>query len=126
MAAQRISLELDSQMAFEALILQHLDTLPRERRQEWLRTLLVQGYLVEMRLLREIGPQGLGKIKTQSEDIRQKPLPASPFASWLAQSMPEMKSRAASLKNGRVEKRQEPIQANNHKPFAHLRKVIGD
>ncbi len=50
---QRLYLQLDPRMAFEALILQRLARIPTGRRQEWLRGLLVQGFLDECRLRRE-------------------------------------------------------------------------
>jgi len=52
--AQRIALELDGAIAFEALILTRWAQLPIARRQEWLRGLLVRGFQRECRVLRSI------------------------------------------------------------------------
>lgn len=49
---RRVVLKLDASMAFEALILNRLSRLPKSRHQEWLRGLLVQGFVSECHNLR--------------------------------------------------------------------------
>jgi len=49
---QRVSVQLDSRIALEARILNRLECLPANRRQEWLRGLLVQGFRAECQILR--------------------------------------------------------------------------
>ena len=48
---KRIVLQLDTRVRFEALILNRLERVPKGRRQEWLRGLLVQGFRYECQTL---------------------------------------------------------------------------
>jgi hypothetical protein len=114
---QRLYLQLDARMAFEALILQRLQRIPTGRRQEWLRGLLVQGFLAECR---QRGEAEGGTCDRVGAATRR---PNSAFAGWLTE-------RAPTLHAPRAEKldpsdSQRPAVAPNAKPFAHLRKVIG-
>ena len=51
---RRVVLKFDASMPFEALILQRLSQLTKSRHQEWLRGLLVQGFLSECDNLRTL------------------------------------------------------------------------
>ena len=51
-ASQRFSLTLDPGLVLERMILSRLSELKRKRGQDWLRSLLVQGFLVEGQWLR--------------------------------------------------------------------------
>ena len=48
----RVALQLDTRIALEAIILNRLQRIPANRRQEWLRGLLVQGFRQECQALR--------------------------------------------------------------------------
>ena len=112
---QRLCLQLDPRMAFEALILQRLQRIPTGRRQEWLRGLLVQGFLDECRGRREM--HGVPPAATT-------PRQGTAFASWLTGRSPV--PQAASAPNVDPGDPPRPAAvATNEKPFAHLRKVIG-
>ncbi len=49
---KRLNLTLDPGLVLERLILQRLSGLKRKRGQDWLRSLLVQGFLAEGRWIR--------------------------------------------------------------------------
>ncbi|MEQ9561466.1 MAG: hypothetical protein RLN69_03020 [Woeseiaceae bacterium] len=53
---KRLALKLDTEIVFEALILNRLIRLPAARREEWLRGLLVRGFQDECRAIREVQP----------------------------------------------------------------------
>jgi len=117
---QRLSLTLDPGVVLERLILRHLSGLQRKRGQAWLRSLLVQGFLVEGQWLRSGGLGDRGSAPPRAPSI-----PATSFASWLecahapalrvetAPPAPASPSRASAGGTAQT------------KPFAHLRKVIG-
>ena len=46
-SGERVVLQLDTRIALEAIILNRLERIPKARRQEWLRGLLVQGFRQE-------------------------------------------------------------------------------
>lgn len=51
---QRVALQLDPRIALEAIILNRLERIPTARRQEWLRSLLMQGFRSECLVLRSV------------------------------------------------------------------------
>ena len=112
---QRLCLQLDPRMAFEALILQRLQRIPTGRRQEWLRGLLVQGFLDECRGRREM--HGVPPVATT---LRQ----GTAFASWLT-GRPPIPQPAAAPNVDPGDPPRPAAAESNDKPFAHLRKVIG-
>lgn len=118
---QRIRLTLDPGLVLERLILKRLAEVSRQRGQDWLRSLLIQGFLTEGRWLRT------ERTQTREDPTpRATEIPATPFARWLedavrppreppdrpAVPVPEVKPCAARGSSG-------------EKPFAHLRNVIG-
>lgn len=117
---KRLSVTLDPGLVLERLILKRLAVLQRKRGQDWLRSLLVQGFLAEGRWLRSAEPDA-GK----SREPHEPAIPATPFARWLERARTndrtdhELRSQPAEV----------PIAAlqtsAGAKPFAHLRKVIG-
>ncbi|MEA3275561.1 MAG: hypothetical protein U9Q81_09810 [Pseudomonadota bacterium] len=115
---QRLCLQLDPRMAFEALILQRLQRIPTGRRQEWLRGLLVQGFLDECRSRR--GADG----EACSLRGATTPRPGPAFASWLTQRAPAVQPPPA-VKADPCDPPRPAAADTNDKPFAHLRKVIG-
>jgi len=54
---QRVALQLDPRVALEAIILNRLERVPTARRQEWLRSLLVQGFRLECLALRGVSDE---------------------------------------------------------------------
>ena len=109
LCASRITLQLDSRIALEAIILTRIERVPARRRQEWLRGLLVQGFRAECQLLRT----------TAAEPENGSPMA---FSRWLAadstpqpQHSPPTASSAAPT----------AAAITNGKPFAGLGRVIG-
>ena len=119
---KRIVLQLDTRVAFEALILNRLERIPEGRRQEWLRGLLVQGFRYECQSLRiaqdELDPRQIDRTQGQGVSTSK---PRSAFAAWLAEpaSQPDTTTRTLP------EVIEENISGSQGKPFAGLRKVIG-
>ena len=118
---KRISLTLDPSLVLERLILQRLSGLKRKRGQDWLRSLLAHGFLIEGRWIRS----DIHGTREKNLVPRETALPVTPFASWL---------RSAKLMD-RLDTEPEKATATmavvtpntglESKPFAHLRKVIG-
>ncbi len=117
-----IAVELDPRVALEALVLNRLERIPAARRQEWLRSLLVQGFRHECQTLRvvqdEPHPQAIGPQHGHGMVSHQ---PRSLFAAWLVKSMPPSatpdQAIAVAAETGG--------KGHHPKPFAGLRKVIG-
>ncbi|MCU7943551.1 MAG: hypothetical protein KZQ87_12815 [Candidatus Thiodiazotropha sp. (ex Cardiolucina cf. quadrata)] len=108
---RRIALQLEPRVALEAIILNQLERIPSTRRQEWLRGLVVQGFLIERRALQGLAVERTSRI-------------GAGFPDWLA---------GKSTKQAALPKR-EPMPAaatgsdavhDARKPFAQLRRVIG-
>ena len=119
-ASQRFSLTLDPGLVLERMILSRLSELKRKRGQDWLRSLLVQGFLVEgqwLRRERQSGGDGAAPAEAK--------IPTTPFANWLAHaSVPTRRASDPAPRSVRhTVTAIEP--AAGSKPFAHLRNVIG-
>jgi len=106
---QRVVLQLDPRIALEAIILNRLERTPTARRQEWLRSLLVQGFRSECLVLRGV-PEG------------REQRPAMAFTHSLG-------GNAKTLAATKEESMVTPIAISENKaadkPFASLGKVIG-
>ena len=119
-ASQRFSLTLDPGLVLERMILSRLTGLKRKCGQDWLRSLLVQGFLAEGQWLRR-ERQGGGDGAAPAEAR----IPTTPFANWLAHASVPAR-RAPEPAPGAVRQTVtviEPVAGS--KPFAHLRNVIG-
>ncbi len=106
---QRVALQLDPRIALEAIILNRLQRIPSARRQEWLRSLLVQGFRLECLALRGV-----------SEELEQRP--AMTFTHKLAG---DSKNLVALIEEPQVTQVEIPETKATDKPFASLGKVIG-
>lgn len=119
---KRIALQLDTRVAFEALILNRLERIPDGRRQEWLRGLLVQGFRYECQTLRvaqdEIDPLQIERPQGRGVSTSK---PRSAFVAWLAEAVSRSDTTTRTIPVA-VEEHRPGIQG---KPFAGLRKVIG-
>ena len=119
----RLSLTLDPGLVLERLILRRLCELKRRRGQDWLRSLLVQGFLAEGQWIRSECPRASDRASSQEPRI-----PTSPFASWLERTHTPARravdpASSTPTPATSVTTATSPIAAT--KPFAHLRKVIG-
>ena len=120
---QRFSLTLDPGLVLERLILARLSGLKRKRGQDWLRALLVQGFLAEGQWIRSECPRDSDRASSQEPRI-----PTSPFASWLERT--HTPARRAVDPAAPTPTPASPVTTATSpdaetKPFAHLRKVIG-
>lgn len=117
---KRLSLTLDPGLVLERLILQRLSGLTRKRGQDWLRSLLVQGFLAEGRWIRS---------DLRGDDTNKGPhetrVPATPFAGWLGQAHSAKQPDVESAPAAATAAVPSAIARTDTKPFAHLRKVIG-
>ena len=119
----RLSLTLDPGLVLERLILRRLSGLKRKRGQDWLRSLLVQGFLAEGQWIRSECPRDNDRASSQEPRI-----PTSPFASWLERTHTPVR-RAVDPRAPTPTPTSTVTTATSPgaetKPFAHLRKVIG-
>lgn len=118
---KRICLTLDPGLVLERMILQRLSGLKRKRGQDYLRSLLVHGFLVEGRWVRSDVHGTQEKIGVP----RGTTLPTTPFASWLGRAKPTDRPDAKPVKAAAMAAVETPNTGLESKPFAHLRKVIG-
>ena len=117
---KRITLTLDPGLVLERLILQRLSRLQRKRGQDWLRSLLTQGFLAEGHWIR-------GDIGGDHETLvpRETTVPATPFANWLERAHPVNRPNAEMVPTAATAVTPTPSASPDAKPFAHLRSVIG-
>ena len=106
----RVVLHLDLRITLEAVILNRLERLPKSRRQEWLRGLLVEGFLAECQALRG----------AQDEARRH---PTRPFANGMTRDAKKL-DRSPRPEHVAVTATPLPVTPAR-KPFAGLGKVIG-
>ena len=105
----RITLQLDSRIALEAIILNRIERVPARRRQEWLRGLLVQGFRAECQLLRT----------TVVERENSQPMA---FSRWLAVDSPGQPQHPPPKASSAAPT---ATSTTHGKPFAGLGRVIG-
>lgn len=104
----------------ERLILRRLANLQRKRGQDWIRSLLVQGFLAEGCWLRTGEPGG-----SQSRVPVDPAIPTTPFARWLQGAHDNGGSDQEPVPRLTEAPTTAPSTSSNAKPFAHLRKAIG-
>ncbi len=98
---------LDPRVGLEAILLNRWERLPPNRRQEWLRNLLVQGFRAECQLLRA-GNEG-----------SRRTVPTA-FTQWLTEAAAPPPAPEIPVVTPTTH-----VAENTTKPFAALRKVIG-
>ncbi len=103
----RVAVQLDTRIALEAIILNRLQRIPENRRQEWLRGLLVQGFRQECLALR-------------GTTVEKQAPPAMAFL-----PRPEGAMKSASVNPAVAPNAPSPAAGKADKPFAALGKVIG-
>lgn len=119
----RIELLLDSRLQLEAWLIRTLEGIPTARRQEWLRGLLVSGFIqqraqtrmVQGRGIDPAGPLPAARVAGTTQEIA--------FGDYLASALlPEPSSPPRSVSTASLSVATE----QGGKPFAGLRKVIGE
>ena len=121
---RRVTVRLDPGLLVEALILKRLNTVPKRRHPDWIRALLIQGFLAECRVVRQL------KGTAAQHPIAKRRVQASP---GLGFDFGEGFARSANAKrdigvNRHVANKfpASPVAAGGvDKPFAHLRKIVG-
>jgi hypothetical protein len=117
---KRLNLTLDPGLVLERLILQRFSRLKRKRGQDWLRSLLVQGFLAEGRWVSRDIPGNRAELVP-----RETTVPATPYASWLERAHPVNRPNAEMVPTAATAATPTPSASPDAKPFAHLRRVIG-
>jgi hypothetical protein len=106
----RIVLHLDPRIALEEIILNRRERIPATRRQEWLRGLLVQGFLSECQSLRSTSDEA---TRRPTMGLKNRNVSDAQESVGLTEPEPVVATVTHS-------------QANTaNKPFAALGKVIG-
>lgn len=125
---RRFSLTLDPALVIERAILQRLNDLSTQRAKDWLRSLLVEGFLAEGHWL-----HAEAAVRQASSALPADTIPATPFSRWCHASRLKQppvsgsSSTGVSLFVATTQRAVAPSHASPavSKPFAHLRKVIG-
>ena len=117
---KRLNLTLDPGLVLERLILQRFSVLKRKRGQDWLRSLLVQGFLAEGRWVSRDIPGNRAELVP-----RETTVPATPYANWLERAHPVNRPNAEMVPTAATAATPTPSASPDAKPFAHLRRVIG-
>ena len=117
---KRLNLTLDPGLVLERLILQRFSVLKRKRGQDWLRSLLVQGFLAEGRWVTRDIPGNRAELVP-----RETKVPATPYANWLERAHPVNRPNAEMVPTAATAATPTPSASPDAKPFAHLRRVIG-
>jgi len=123
MQTQRVCLRLDRGLVLERLIGSHMETLTVKRTQDWLRSLLAQGFLLESRLLHQASTS-TGEEITTGQTGGRGAMAESTFARWLVHEGERRTTRVRPMAANR-RMGPPPVAAGPSKPFAHLRKVLG-
>ena len=121
---RRITVRLDPGLLVEALILKRLNTVPKCRHPDWIRALLIQGFLAECRVVRQ-----LKGTAAQHPIAKRRAQPSSgsgfDFGEGFAQST---KPKRIETKNPHVSSQvptSNVVTGGVDKPFAHLRRIVG-
>jgi len=121
---RRVSVRLDPGLLVEALILKRLNTVPKRRHPDWIRALLIQGFLAESRVVRQL------KGTASEHPVAKRRVQPSPgsgfdFGDGFARSA-NPKRIVGTNRHVSNEVTPSPVAAGCvDKPFAHLRKVVG-
>ncbi len=120
----RISVRLDAGLPVEALIVKRLVALPKRRHQDWIRALLIQGFLAESRVHRQLQAGLSGPAGGAAPPDNPARLPASAYASWRRQR----ETRSTVSRRSVAESAPAPTPGaarEGGKPFSQLARVIG-
>ena len=113
---KRLNLTLDPGLVLERLILQRFSRLKRKRGQDWLRSLLVQGFLAEGRWVSRDIPGNRAELVP-----RETTVPATPYANWLERAHPVNRPNAEMVPTAATAATPTPSASPDTKPFAHCR-----
>ena len=121
---QQISVSLDTRIPLEALVLQRLHRLPKDRQNDWLRQLVLTAFQSECHVIKSEQRQpafsnSMRKSNTTSYMYSGHSTPIAKQQRAEAVAGPPNCPNRTELPN--------PFPVNKaHKPFTHLRRVIGE
>ncbi|MCP5129159.1 MAG: hypothetical protein H6985_06200 [Pseudomonadales bacterium] len=127
-ALQQICILLDTRIPLEAMVLQRLYRLPKERQSEWLRQLLLTAFRSECQVLKSEPPLSARAPLRRPPDLNSyKPgKRASDQASQQTSKTVASPSNDSHSSTHRLESTSPTSMADTAKPFTHLRRVIGE
>lgn len=125
-ALQQICILLDTRIPLEAMVLQRLYRLPKERQSEWLRQLVLTAFRSECQVLKSEPPLSAGASLRRPPDLNS-PRPGKRASD---QTNQQASKTVASPSNDslthRMDRSCSTSVADPAKPFTHLRRVIGE
>ena len=125
-ALQQISVLLDTRIPLEAMVLQRLYRLPKDRQSEWLRQLVLTAFRSECQVLKSEPPLSAGASLRRPPDLNS-PRPGKRASDQTSQ---QASKTVASPSNDslthRMDRSCSTSVADPAKPFTHLRRVIGE
>jgi hypothetical protein len=121
---RRVTVHLDPGMLIEALILKRLNTLPKRRHPDWIRTLLIQGFLAECRVVRRLNGVAPGHLVAK-RGVQPSPGSGFEFGEGFAGSAHPKRVARANRQRSNPAPPSHVAAGGVDKPFAHLRKVVG-
>ena len=121
---QQISVSLDTRIPLEAMVLQRLHRLPKDRRNDWLRQLVLTAFQSECHVIKSEQRQ------PGFSNSVHKPNTTSYMYSGHSNPIAKQQRTEAVSVSATCRDRTEmpsPFPVNKaHKPFTHLRQVIGE
>ena len=118
---QRMSVTFDRGVLIERLLLKRWESLSRNSQPGWLRSLLVQGFMVECSWLRAAEGREPSDNESRNTTITRNE-PESRYSNWLSERSTR---NAARIKCPVPTPASMLVSTQADKPFAHLRRVIG-
>ena len=125
-ALQQICILLDTRIPLEAMVLQRLYRLPKDRQSEWLRQLVLTAFRSECQVLKSEPPLSARAPLRRPPELNG-PQPGKRASGQTSQ---QASKTSASPSNGSLTHRMDRSCSTSivdpAKPFTHLRRVIGD
>ena len=125
---QQISILLDTRIPLEAMVLQRLHRLPKDRQSEWLRQLVLTAFRSECQVLKSEPSLSARASLRRSPDLNS-PKPGkrtSDQASQQTSKTVASPSNDSHSSTHRLDSTNPASMADTAKPFTHLRRVIGE
>ncbi len=122
---RRLCVTLNRELEVEALVLRSLDMVPPRRRQEWLRGLLVAGFMAERRLVRDAREsEDRPKPRPHADGVSMRRGDECAFSTWLAGGR-QVRRRSSPVVSPMAPEPVRAAAAPAGKCFAYLQRVVG-
>lgn len=125
-ALQQICILLDTRIPLEAMVLQRLYRLPKDRQSEWLRQLVLTAFRSECQILKSEPPLSARAPLSRPPDQNS----TQPGKRASDQASQQTSKTVAGPSNDsathRLDSTSPTSMADTAKPFTHLRRVIGE